>query len=129
MIDLHSNVASFQKAKWTGLAITAEINRVPGENTISYSTVGKCVRMFILSRKETHTYRPESEDDFSLDYRITFVLSEEPFLSVRQTTTKVTTSKSIVYRHLTQSMSWKLRHLQGSLTARLSLRKRSGCKE
>jgi hypothetical protein len=52
MIDLHSVVAFFHKAKWTGLAITREINLVPGENTISYSTVGKYVWMFILSRKK-----------------------------------------------------------------------------
>jgi hypothetical protein len=38
-----------------GLAITHEINRVSGENTISYSTIGKCVRMFALSTKETDT--------------------------------------------------------------------------
>jgi hypothetical protein len=55
MIDLHSIVAFSDRAKWTGLAITQEINRVPWENTISYSTVGKCVRMFVLSTKETDT--------------------------------------------------------------------------
>jgi hypothetical protein len=36
MIDLHSVVAFFYKAKWTGLAIIQEINRVPGENMVSY---------------------------------------------------------------------------------------------
>jgi hypothetical protein len=55
MIDLYSVVTFFHKARWTGLAITHEIKRVPGENTISYSTVWKCVRMFVLSMKETDT--------------------------------------------------------------------------
>jgi hypothetical protein len=53
MIGLHSVVAFFQKAKWTVVSITHEINRLPGENTTSYSTVGKCVRMFAFSTKET----------------------------------------------------------------------------
>jgi hypothetical protein len=53
--DLHSVVAFFHGVKWSGLAITHEINRVPEENTISYSTVGKCVRMFVLSMNETDT--------------------------------------------------------------------------
>jgi hypothetical protein len=39
--------------KCTGLAITQEINRLPRENTVSYSRVGKYVRMFVLSMKET----------------------------------------------------------------------------
>jgi hypothetical protein len=34
-------IAFFHKAKWTELAITHEINRVPGQNIINYSTVGK----------------------------------------------------------------------------------------
>jgi hypothetical protein len=41
------------------------------------------------------------------------VLSEEPFLSVRQTAKKATMSKSIAYRDLAQTMRWKLQHLQG----------------
>jgi hypothetical protein len=43
MIDLHSVVAFFHKAKWTERAITHEINRVLGENTISDSRLGKYV--------------------------------------------------------------------------------------
>jgi hypothetical protein len=67
MIDLHSIVAFFHKVKWTELAITHEINLVLGENTISYSTVGNYVRIFILSTKETHTLIiPESKGDFNL---------------------------------------------------------------
>jgi hypothetical protein len=53
MSDLQSVVAFFHKPKWTGLDIRQEINRVPGAKTISYSTVGKCVREFVLSTKET----------------------------------------------------------------------------
>jgi hypothetical protein len=44
MIDFHSVAAFFHEAEWTELAITHEINRVLGENTIAYSTVGKYVR-------------------------------------------------------------------------------------
>jgi hypothetical protein len=64
--------------------------------------------------KETDTpIVPESKGDFSLDDLIALVLSEEPFLSVRQIAKKVMMSKLIVYRHLTQIMGWKLRHLMG----------------
>jgi hypothetical protein len=55
MIDLHSVVAFFHKAKWTERAITHEINRVLGENIIIYLTLGKYVQMFVLSTKETDT--------------------------------------------------------------------------
>jgi transposase len=113
MIDLHSVVAFFHKANWTELAITHEINRVLGENTISYSTVGKYVRKFVLAAKEADTpILSTSDADFSLDDRIALVLSEEPFLSTRQIAHKVMMSKSTVHRHLTQSMRWKLRHLK-----------------
>jgi hypothetical protein len=62
-------------------------------------------------KKQTFRY-PESEGDFSLHYHITFMLSEEPFLSVRQTAKNAMMSKSIVYHPLTQTMKWKLQHLQ-----------------
>jgi hypothetical protein len=72
-----------------------------------------CSDACLLNEKTRHSYRSESEGDFSLHHRITNVLSEEPFLSVRQTAKKVMASKSIMYRHLTQTMRWNLRHLQG----------------
>jgi hypothetical protein len=72
-----------------------------------------CLDVCLLNEKNRHSYRPESEGDFSLDSRITFMLSEEAFLSVRQTAKKVMMSKSIVHRYLTQTMRCKLRHLQG----------------
>jgi hypothetical protein len=113
VIDLHSVVAFLHKAKWNEFAITHQINGVLGQNTISYSAVGKYVRMFALSRTETDTpIVPESEGDFGLDDRIALVLSEEPFLSVRQIAQKVIMSISTVYRHLTQTMRWKLRHIE-----------------
>jgi hypothetical protein len=68
MIDLHSVVAFFHRAKWTEPAIRHIINHVLGENTISYSTVRKYVRMFPYSTKETGTPMvPESKVGFSLD--------------------------------------------------------------
>jgi hypothetical protein len=83
MIDLYSVIAFFHKAKWIERAITHEINRVLGKSTISYSTLGKYVRMFALSTKETDTpVIHESEGDFILDDRITLMLPEEPFHSV-----------------------------------------------
>jgi hypothetical protein len=71
-----------------------------------------CSDVCLLNERNRHSYRPEPESDFSLDDRITFLLSEEPFLSVRQTAKKVTMSRSMVYRDLTQTMRCKLRHLQ-----------------
>jgi hypothetical protein len=117
MIDLHSVVAFFHKAKWTERAIKHEINRVLGENTISCWTLGKYVRLFVLSTKETDTpIVPESEGDFSLDDRIAIVLPEEPFHSVAELLQRVMMSKSTVDCHLTQPMRWKLQHLKGCLT-------------
>jgi hypothetical protein len=85
MIDLHSVVTFFHKVKCTKRAITHEINRVLGENTISYSTLGKYVQMFVLSTKETDIHIvPESEGDFSLDDCIALVIPEEPFHSVTE---------------------------------------------
>jgi predicted DNA-binding transcriptional regulator AlpA len=90
------------------------MNRVLGENTISYSTDGTYVRIFALSTKEiTISIVLELEGGFSLDDHIALVLSEEPFLSAPQVAVKVMISKSTVYRHLTQTMRRKSRHLQG----------------
>jgi hypothetical protein len=96
MTDLHSVVAFFQKAKWTGIAIAHETNRVPGENTIGHSTVGNVFGCLFYQRKKQTRRSSRIGSDFSLDDRITFVLSEGLFLSVRQTAKKVMTSKSIV---------------------------------
>jgi hypothetical protein len=69
--------------EWTKRSITHEINGVLGENTISYSRLGKYVRMFVLATKETDIpIVPESGGDFSLDDRIAAVLPEEPFHTV-----------------------------------------------
>jgi hypothetical protein len=85
MIDLHSVVALFHKTKWTELANTHKIDRVLGENTISYSTIDKYFRMFVSSTKETGIpIVPESEGDFRLT----------------------------VCRYLAQNMRWKLQHLK-----------------
>jgi hypothetical protein len=85
MIDLHSIVAFFHKVKWTKRTVTREIHSVLVENTISYLTLGKYVRMFVLSTKEINTpIVPESEGDFNLDDRIALVLPEEPFHSIAE---------------------------------------------
>jgi hypothetical protein len=98
--------------EWTGLAIMHEMNR-PGEHEQLFDSQKMCSDACLINVRNRDSHRPESESDFSLDYRITFVLSGEPFLSVRQTGKKKMMSKSILYRHLTQPMRWKLRHLQG----------------
>jgi hypothetical protein len=89
--------------------ITHKIHRVLGEKTVGYSTVETYVRMFALLMKETDTLIVlKSESDFSLDDRVALVLSDEPFLSVRQIAEKVLMSKSTMYRHLTETMRWKV---------------------
>jgi hypothetical protein len=81
MIDLHSVVTFFHKAKWTERAITHEINRVLAEDTISYSRLGKYIRMFLLSIKETDTpIVPESEGNFSLDDHIALLPQMSHFI-------------------------------------------------
>jgi hypothetical protein len=72
-----------------------------------------CSDICLISERNRHSYRPESEDDFSLACRIGNMPSEEPFLSVRQIDRKKKMSKSVVYGHLTQIMRWKFRYLQG----------------
>jgi hypothetical protein len=85
MTDLQSAVACVRKKRWSELAPGHEINCVLGENPISYSTVGKDVRMSACpSRKPDAPTVEQSEGDFSLDDRIARVLSEEPFPSVRK---------------------------------------------
>jgi hypothetical protein len=74
-----------------------------------------CWNVCLINERNRHSYRLESEGDFTLDYRTTFVLSEEPFLSVSQASKKAMMSKLIVCCHLTQIMRWKLRDLQGVL--------------
>jgi hypothetical protein len=82
MINLHSVVAFVHKAKWAELAITHEISRVLRENTISYSTVGKYVRTFVLSSKETDTpVVPELEGDFVLPTASPLCSQRSHFLS------------------------------------------------
>jgi hypothetical protein len=103
--DSPASVAFFYKPKWTELAIAHEINRLLGENNVSRSTLGKYVRMFVLSMKETDApVVPESDDDFSFDDRIILILSKEPFLSVGQIAKKVMMSKSTGYCNLAQTM-------------------------
>jgi hypothetical protein len=73
-----------------------------------------CSDVCLINERNRHSYRPELEGGFRLDCGITFVLSEALFLSVRQTVKKAMMWKSIMYRHMTQTMRWKLRHLQGA---------------
>jgi hypothetical protein len=63
-----------------------------------------CSDVRLINERNRHSYRPQSEGDFSLDSRITFVLSEEPFLSVCQIAKKAAMSKSMVCPHLMQTM-------------------------
>jgi hypothetical protein len=83
MIDPHSVVSFFHKTKWIERALTPEIHHVPGEDTISCSTLRKYVRMFVLSTKETDIpIVPQTHCDFSLNDCMTGVLPEELFHSV-----------------------------------------------
>jgi hypothetical protein len=52
----------------------------------------------------------QSEGAFSLDNRIAHALLEESSLSLRQIVNNVIMSKSALYRHLAESMRWKLQH-------------------
>jgi hypothetical protein len=94
VIDLHPSSLSSIKRNGPSSLSRKEINRALGENTLDESTIGKYVRMFVFSVKETDTpVVPESEGDFSFDDHIALALSEEPFLSVCQIAKKVVTSK------------------------------------
>jgi hypothetical protein len=90
-----------------------EINRVPGENTIAYSTVGEYVREIICGLKDKDSFIVRQfEGGFTLDDRIVSVLAEAPFLSLRQIAKRVRMPKSTVDRHLASGMGWKLKHLR-----------------
>jgi hypothetical protein len=92
-------------------SIMHEINRVLGENTISYSTIRKSIQVFVLSTNR-HSYRPESACDFSLDDCTAPLLSEASFLPVHQNAKKVTMSKATRLDHLTQTVRWKVQYLK-----------------
>jgi hypothetical protein len=113
MIDFYSVVTFLYRVKLSKLAITHEINRMLGYNTISYSTVEKYIHVFISGSKQTDSlFTPESSEDFTFDDCITRVLSDELFLSIHQIVKKVIMLKSIVYQHLTGNMRWRLKHLK-----------------
>jgi hypothetical protein len=78
------------------------MNRVFGESAIS------C----LMVRKDAIIVH-QSEGDFSLHDRIDRMLSEEPFLMVRQSTKEVTMSKLTMHQQLTDSMRRKLRPVNG----------------
>jgi hypothetical protein len=130
MIDLHSIVAFFHKAKWSELTIRHEINRVLGENIISYSTVRKY--MFgCLSyqwKKQTLLSSP-SRKWFQLwrPHRPCAPRGAISFSS--QIVENVTVSKSIVCCHLTQTMRWKLRDLKWVPHRLTESEKLNQCKE
>jgi hypothetical protein len=80
MINPHSVVAFFHKAEWTKLAITHEINRMLGENTITYSTVGKYVREFICRPKDKDSVIiRQFEGDFLLKIGLRLCLRRHRF--------------------------------------------------
>jgi hypothetical protein len=81
---------------------TRNEQRARGEHDELFDGREMCSDVCLINERNRHSYRPESEGDFSFDDCITFLLSEEPFLSVRQTAKNAVMSKSTVYRHLTQ---------------------------
>jgi DNA-binding transcriptional ArsR family regulator len=112
-IDRHSVVAFFQKAEWTELVIMHEINRVLGENTITYSTASKYGREFICGPKDKDSFIVQKfEGDFTRDVPAASVLADAPFLSFHQIAKRVMMSKPTVYHHLTSGMGWRLKHLR-----------------
>jgi hypothetical protein len=93
--------------------MTHEINRVLGENTIVYSTVGKYVREFICGPKDKDSFIiRQFEGNFTFDDWITSVLAEAWFLSFRQIAKRAMMSNSTVYCHLMSRMGWRLKHLR-----------------
>jgi hypothetical protein len=86
---------------------------VLGKNIISYTTVGKHVRTFVLSTKETSIpVVPNRRVISVLTTASPLCSQEEPFLSVPQIAKKVTMSISTVHCHLTQTMRRKLDRLK-----------------
>jgi hypothetical protein len=67
-----------------------------------------CSDVCFINERNKHF---EREGDFGVDDRITLVLSEELFLSVRQVAKKATMSKSTVDLHFTPMMRSKQQHL------------------
>jgi hypothetical protein len=105
MIDLHHVVAFLNEERKSELEIHNQINRVLGNDTISYAIVGKHGRQYICSKENPVLESGRfSVPDFTLDDKISSVLHAEPFLSIRQIVRKVLISKTTVYRYLTQSM-------------------------
>jgi hypothetical protein len=109
MIDLNPVVALLRNAKCAELIITCKLNRMLRENTISYSAIWKCVRMFMSAATEPDiSILSKSDGDSNRNKRFALVLSVKSFLSIHQIVTKVMMPKLTVHRHLRQGMRSEL---------------------
>jgi hypothetical protein len=107
--------AFFRKVQWTKFTLTHEINHVPGEKAVGYSSVGKYLRGFICSsRHDDLSIVPESDVDFTGDDSIAFMLFEESFLVPHHVGKKVeiTLRQTTVYRRVARSRGRELRCLK-----------------
>ena len=94
-------------------AIHNELIAVLGSEAVAYSTVTKYLRLRKHPNDFAETVFIESikEENF-IDQAITLALNEEPFASIRQIARKTLLPRSTIFRHLTLSMGFVMKHLR-----------------
>jgi hypothetical protein len=81
---------------------------------IAYSTVTRYLRESLWTARKTERTERETQDVVA--QAILATLEELPFSSVRELSKRTCTSSTIVYRRLTNSMGFVLKHLRWSFT-------------
>jgi hypothetical protein len=93
-----SSLSSIKRNR-PGSSSDTKLTACPGEHDQLFDGREMCSDVCVINERNRHSYRHESDGDFSLDYGITFVLSQESFLSAHQNARKVMRAKSLMYRH------------------------------
>jgi hypothetical protein len=94
-------------------AIHEDLVRVLGENAIAYSTVTTDVRRARFPPKQdAPSAEPMPVETSPVDQAILRALADYPFSSVRELSRVTSLPRSIVHRHLTQSLHFKIQHLR-----------------
>jgi transposase len=94
-------------------AIHNELTEVLGPEAIAYSTVTKYLRLGKMTTEIEEIPFIEFEHEENLiDQAITLALNDEPFASIRQIARKTLLPRSTIYRHLTNSMGFVVKHLR-----------------
>jgi hypothetical protein len=90
-------------------ALHEDLVRVLGENAVVYSTVTKYVRSEKFPHKNDRLpSQPMSVEPSPVDQAILTVLADDPFSSMQELSRLTCLPQSIVHRHLTDSLHFRI---------------------